>query len=110
MAPTKIMLIRHGEKHHDFPDDKDIDENGRPDKASLNHRGWRRAAALAPFFNRPHVAGVAQPDWIFAAAPGDDSRRPMQTVTLLAEAMWPDRAVRAFRFNASIDGDDIAKL
>ncbi len=110
MAPTKIMMIRHGEKQKYFPGDKDIGQDGQIDKASLNHRGWRRAAALAHFFKTPQTANVLTPEWIFAAAPDEHSKRPMQTVTPVAMLLWPDALQRAQHFNALIGVDDIDGL
>jgi broad specificity phosphatase PhoE len=90
LAPTKIMIIRHGEKAKDFPGDPNINREGEPDDASLNSQGWRRAQALVGFFVDADPPGIATPDIIFAAAPDQDSARPMETVTPLAERLWPD--------------------
>jgi hypothetical protein len=110
MAPTKIMIIRHGEKEKDFPGDPNIDRNGKPDDASLNSQGWRRAQALVGFFVDADAPGIARPDWIFAAAPSEDSQRPMETVTPLAEALWEDANERSQRFNTKIAVDDLQGL
>jgi hypothetical protein len=89
-GPTKIMLIRHAEK----PPPTGIDTDGSPDKHSLIVRGWQRAGALVPFFERPTRDGIATPATIFAATTSDDgaidaddskSLRPTETVTPLAE-------------------------
>jgi broad specificity phosphatase PhoE len=110
MAPTKIMVIRHGEKEKDFPGDPNIDRNGKPDDSSLNTQGWRRAQALVGFFVDADAPGVAKPNWLFAAAPSADSKRPMETVTLLAEALWENAAERGRRFNSEIGVDNLQGL
>jgi broad specificity phosphatase PhoE len=97
MPPTKIMIIRHGEKEKDFPGDPNIDRSGKPDDSSLNSQGWRRAQALVGFFVDADAPEISKPDWIFAAAPSADSQRPMETATPLAEALWPG-AEREQRF------------
>ena len=110
MAPTKIMLIRHGEKQSDFPDDPNIDRNGQPDRTSLNHQGWRRAQKLVGFFEDAYAPGIGTPSTIFAAAPNSDSQRPLETVTPFAEALWPDPTVRAERFQTAFAVDDYDKM
>src|ERR1700734_2052846 len=110
MAPTKIMIIRHGEKEKDFPGDPNIDRNGKPADGSLNSQGWRRAQALVGFFVDADAPGIARPDWIFAAAPSEDSQRPMETVMPLAEALWEDANERSQRFNTKIAVDDLQGL
>ncbi len=100
MPPTKIMLIRHGEKQ-EVPPPAAIDENGTPDKHSLIPRGWERAGALVPLFRCqiPNPA-IARPTAIFAAAASSDvslafaegedlakSLRPQETVAPLARAL-----------------------
>jgi len=108
MPARKIMIVRHGEKEKDFPGDPNVDRDGKPDEASLNTQGWARAQALVGFFDDADAPGIAKPDMIFAAAPAADSKRPMETVTPLAEALWPDAADRARHFNTAHDVDDLA--
>ena len=82
MAPSRIMIIRHGESH----DEPGVDAPDRPDAHSLDVRGWQRAGALARFF-RPHAGPTdLTPDTIFSSkiAKGSESKRPQQTVAPLA--------------------------
>jgi broad specificity phosphatase PhoE len=104
MPPTKIMLIRHGEKQIS-PPPAGIDENGTHDKHALTPRGWQRAGALVPLFRGqiPNPS-IARPTAIFAAAIGDDgppilspdgeeigkSLRPQETIAPLSRAMSLD--------------------
>jgi hypothetical protein len=100
--PTKIMVIRHAEK----PDDKHdgVTSHGQPNKESLIVGGWQRAGALAALFdpaNGPlQNANLAVPKVIYAADPeapsiaadddgkvGSKSKRPLQTITPLAERL-----------------------
>jgi broad specificity phosphatase PhoE len=100
--PTKIMVIRHAEK----PDDQHegVTSHGQSDKESLIVRGWQRAGALAALFdpaNGPlQNANLAVPKMIYAADPeaasatadddgkvGSKSKRPLQTITPLAERL-----------------------
>jgi len=95
------MLIRHGEKQPDAgPPPYGVDSNGEQDKHSLIVRGWQRAGALVPFFQRPWAKGIERPDSIYASKVGDTeliadghdvskSLRPQQTVTPLANAIEP---------------------
>lgn len=82
MAPSRIMIIRHGESH----DKPGVDAPDKSDEHSLDVRGWQRAGALARFF-RPHEGPTdLTPDAIFASkiAEGSESKRPQQTVAPLA--------------------------
>jgi hypothetical protein len=74
--PAKVMIMRHGEK---------------PEKGDdLTQKGQERAWALVPFFTCDSLYG--KPDAIFAQEPTDEhrSRRPVQTVTPLANALKVD--------------------
>lgn len=74
--PAQVIIIRHGEK----PRDGD----------SLNTRGRERAAALAPFFQETkEVLAFGTPVAIYAFKPSktDTSKRSIETVTPLAEAL-----------------------
>ena len=103
--PTKIMIIRHGEK----PPKKggppfDIQEDGSPGNGkSLIVQGWQRAGALnnffAPYKLSPSTAGIATPDYIYAASPSNESQRPCETVTPLAA--WLKYAQGSPQFNVS---------
>jgi hypothetical protein len=85
MPATKIMLIRHAEK----PDDKDggVDQKGNADKHDLIVRGWQRAGALVQFFANPRDPNgpIKRPATLFATEPASESKRPLHTVTPLAE-------------------------
>ena len=85
MPATKIMLIRHAEK----PDGKDggVDQKGNADKHDLIVRGWQRAGALVQFFANPRDPNgpIKRPATLFATEPGSESKRPLHTVTPLAE-------------------------
>src|SRR5947209_19563807 len=92
--PTKIMAIRHGEKHKFAPtlhgvQDKNVNEQRAIDPSSLNRRGWLRAAARVDFFMRPATPDGARPDWIFATHPDEHSQRPKHTVDAVDQAVWP---------------------
>jgi broad specificity phosphatase PhoE len=83
MTPKRIMFIRHAEKS-DVPG-KGVQPDGMQDDESLTVRGWQRAGALAQFFARPEL----KPGVIFASGlgHGSKSKRPLQTVTPLAELL-----------------------
>jgi broad specificity phosphatase PhoE len=102
-GPTKIMIIRHGEK----PTIKNqppfgVTQDGEQDWESLTVRGWLRAAGLGRLFNPagnqfPNGA-LDRPALIYASAPrhpgvaleqdeGSKSKRPLQTITPLAQEL-----------------------
>jgi hypothetical protein len=100
--PAKIMVIRHAEK----PDaaHEGVTPHGAGDKESPIVRGWQRAGALAALFdpaNGPlQNAHLAVPKTIYASDPekasteadddgpaGSKSKRPLQTITPLAERL-----------------------
>jgi hypothetical protein len=89
---TRIMIIRHGEKHNGGHD-RGVSIDGLHTKHELTVRGWQRAGALVRFF--APVGGMAQgsaistPRSIFASAPTPQSPslRPTHTVKLLAELL-----------------------
>jgi hypothetical protein len=90
--PTKIMIIRHGEKPARSPGKKgswDVLVDGESgDGKSLIVPGWQRAGALnvffAPYKAKPANPKIATPDYIYAANPEGESHRPCETVTPLA--------------------------
>jgi hypothetical protein len=106
MAPRKIMLIRHAEKEPDAgPPPFGVNAEGEHDKHSLTPRGWQRAGALVPFFDRAWAAGVERPDAVYASAVGKDaliadghdiskSLRPQQTVSPLVDAIAPKKGLQ----------------
>ena len=100
--PTKIMVIRHAEK----PDGthEGVTSHGDPDKESLIVRGWQRAGALVVLFDPANGSlqnpNLAMPKVIYASDPekgseaddddgkkGSKSKRPLQTITPLAERL-----------------------
>jgi hypothetical protein len=89
--PTKIMIIRHGEKPSDDGAIRGVSEDGSHDPNELAVRGWQRAGALVHFFaptnhQFSHPA-LATPDVIFASAPTGhiESLRSKHTVLLVAQ-------------------------
>jgi broad specificity phosphatase PhoE len=107
MPPTKLMLVRHGEKQPDAgPPPYGVDADGNADKHSLSVRGWQRAGALVPFFKQRLSPNVDVPDAIYASKVGavvlmedghdvSKSLRPQQTVTPLADALGLASGVQA---------------
>lgn len=91
-----LYIIRHAEK----PDGKGpagVDANGNDDPESLTPRGWARAGAWAELFV-PSLGepSLKTPQVLFASAPskhhkdnpdGSKSRRPLETITPLAEKL-----------------------
>ena len=82
MAPSRIMIIRHGEAHGE----PGVSPPDRPDEHSLEVRGWQRAGALARFFRPKDGPSSLTPSTIFASkiAGGSETKRPQQTVAPLA--------------------------
>ncbi|MFO1207777.1 MAG: hypothetical protein U1E40_00985 [Amaricoccus sp.] len=105
MPADQIIVIRHAQKPTRKPKRIGILEDGTADPESLTVRGWQHAGALAAVFAGPGSGAadalVARPDVIFAAgagkrkarigdkevAVGSHSKRPLQTVSRLAEAL-----------------------
>lgn len=110
MAPTKIMIIRHGEKPEPDASDKGVaPSGGGSDPANLTAKGWKRAEKLVSFFVDADAPGIATPTVIFACKPTPDSRRPQETILPLVKALWDD-ASRPRHFNTDIDRDDFTDL
>src|SRR5271157_3604563 len=104
--PTKIMIIRHGEKPPKTPNTKPLDVklDGSPgDGKSLIVPGWQRAGALnaffAPYNATPSTLEIAGPDYIYAADPKGESQRPCETVTPLA--VWLGYQQGSDQFNVT---------
>jgi hypothetical protein len=91
MTPKRIMFIRHAEKPAVPSDGGGVQPDGSQDGESLTVRGWQRAGALVQFFARPEL----KPGVIFASGlgHGSKSKRPMQTVTPLADLLSETEAV-----------------
>lgn len=90
---TKIMVVRHAEKPSGDPPPYGVTAEGERESESLTVRGWQRAGALCPLFAPPggtfqHPA-LAEPQFLFASKPTrrNGSRRPVETVTPLAEKL-----------------------
>ncbi len=92
---TKIMLVRHAEKP-DKVSTYGVTRNGKQSKESLEVRGWQRAGALAnllaPDNSHFQNGGLARPQFLFASKPlkRKGSRRPIETITPLAEKLRID--------------------
>jgi hypothetical protein len=92
MTPKRIMFIRHAEKSGAPGDGEGVQPDGTQDDESLTVRGWQRAGALARFLSsRPEL----KPGVIFASGlgRGSKSKRPLQTVTPLADLLKETEAV-----------------
>jgi hypothetical protein len=106
MAPRQIIIIRHAQKPTAKPRRRGIREDGTNDHESLIVQGWQHAGSLAAIFAgpgpNPLEHGLNRPDVIFAAGigkkrvkgadgktvtVGSHSRRPLQTITAMAERM-----------------------
>lgn len=78
-APAQVLIIRHAEKPETGDD--------------LSPEGYKRAEALVPYFeSNPAVTRYGTPVAIYAMKPaddgsGDESRRPIETVTPLAQSL-----------------------
>jgi phosphohistidine phosphatase SixA len=92
-SPTKILIIRHGEKPGDPATDNADD--GR----DLSPRGFERAAALAVYV--PNT--FAPPDFLFATEESKHSNRPVETITPLAKAL-------GIEINSKHADDDFQKV
>lgn len=90
---NKIMVIRHAEKPSNDSPDEGVTEEGERDKESLTVRGWQRAGALAALFapaqNSFRHPSLAVPQFLYASKPirRNGSRRPVETITPLAEKL-----------------------
>jgi hypothetical protein len=90
VTPSKIMIIRHGEKPRADGTDAGVSPAGLADPEDLTVRGWQRSGALVRFFTpvggRFSHPEVATPDHIFASAIAHHSKslRPQHTVLALA--------------------------
>jgi hypothetical protein len=85
----KVILIRHAEK----PDD--------PSNNDLSPQGFERANCIAPFFADPSAFGI---EALYACHPTDQypSKRPIETVTPLAERMQLKIDTRYARMNTGL--------
>ncbi len=116
--PTKIMIIRHGEKPPSKPNTKPLDVklDGEPGGGkSLIVAGWQRGGALnaffAPYDASPANSHIAKPAYIYAADPKGESERPCETVTPLADWLGYKQGSAEFNVTYDINGGekDLAK-
>ncbi len=90
---TKIILLRHAEKPAKDKEPYGVTPNGEHSKESLSVRGWQRAGALTNFFAPAdgifQHASLAKPQFLYASKPlrRKGSRRPLETITPLAEKL-----------------------
>ena len=103
---TKIMVMRHAEKPAKDGAPYGVTLEGERNKESLQPRGWQRAGALANLFTptngRILNAALAKPQFLYASKPlrRKGSRRPMETITPLAEKL-------AIRINSHYERSDV---
>jgi hypothetical protein len=90
---TKIIILRHAEKPAKDNAPYGVTRKGERSKESLSVRGWQRAGALTSFFtpangDLPHPS-LAIPQFLYASKPlrRKGSRRPLETITPLAEKL-----------------------
>jgi hypothetical protein len=89
----KIMVMRHAEKPAKDGPPYGVTLEGKPNKESLQLIGWQRAGALANLFAPSNGAmqntALAKPQFLYASKPlqRKGSRRPLQTITPLAEKL-----------------------
>lgn len=89
----KILLIRHAEKPAKDSPPYGVTRKGERSKDSLEVRGWQRAGALthlfAPANGHFQHSSLARPQFLFASKPVKrrGSRRPVETITPLAEKL-----------------------
>jgi broad specificity phosphatase PhoE len=92
---TRIMLIRHAEKHNGGRE-RGVNIEGIHTHHELTVRGWQRAGALvryfAPMGGMPDGSPISTPRTIFASAATAESPslRAQHTVELLAAALGID--------------------
>ena len=91
--PPKILVMRHAEKPARDSAPFGVTRKGERSKESLEIRGWQRAGALAnllaPADNHFQNSQLAKPQVLYASKPlrRRGSRRPMETITPLAEKL-----------------------
>ncbi|MDQ3806320.1 MAG: histidine phosphatase family protein [Acidobacteriota bacterium] len=106
---SKIMLIRHAEKPPHSPPPYGVTDEGERESESLTVRGWQRAGALAVLFAPAGGSfqdpALAEPQFLYASKPKkrNGSRRPLETITPLAEKL-------AIRINANFPKPDADEM
>lgn len=87
------MLLRHAEKPAKDHAPYGVTRKGERSKESLEVRGWQRAGALANLFvpaaDQLQHRELATPQFLYASKPlrRKGSRRPIETITPLAEKL-----------------------
>ncbi len=86
------MLMRHAEKPDKDAAPYGVTRKGERSKESLQVRGWERAGALVTLFAPPNGqvnTSLATPQFLFVSKPlrRKGSRRPIETITPLAEKL-----------------------
>ena len=106
---TKIMLLRHAEKPAKDNAPYGVNRKGERNKESLAVRGWQRAGALTNLFvpangHCQHPA-LAKPQFLYASKPllRKGSRRPLQTITPLADKL-------AIKINSEFQRSDFESM
>jgi broad specificity phosphatase PhoE len=94
-----LYLISHAEKPTGDSKPHGSNDRGEPDKHSLTPLGWARARALVGLFSSGQ-RGIAVPQHLFASR-RDGSRRPLETITPLAEKL-------GLPVDSTIAADDVA--
>ncbi len=103
------MLIRHAEKPPHSPPPYGVTDEGERESESLTVRGWQRAGALAVLFAPAGGSfqdpALAEPQFLYASKPKkrNGSRRPLETITPLAEKL-------AIRINANFPKPDADEM
>lgn len=103
------MVIRHAEKPAKDGPPYGITQKGERSKESLEVRGWQRAGALtklfAPTSGHFQDSSLAKPQFLYASKPlrRKGSRRPIETITPLAEKL-------AVQINAEFQRSDVEEM
>jgi hypothetical protein len=106
---TKIMVIRHAEKPANDPPPYGVTLKGEREKESLIVLGWQRAGALVGFFAPTNDSFqdplLAKPQFLYASKDikRNGSRRPIETITPLAEKL-------AIRINSNFAKDEAKEM
>ena len=110
---TKIMVIRHAEKPAKDGAPYGVTEKGKRSSESLEVRGWQRAGALMNSFAPTQVHlqhdSLATPQFLYASKPlrRRGSRRPMETITPLADKLRTKINTTFARFEYARMIDDV---
>ena len=97
-GPTRIYLIRHGEKPGSSGPPFGVDSDGSANPHSLLPRGWQRAGALVVLFTRSTGSTLATPTSLLSPDYGKPAKthehRTYQTVQPLAQRLGLTIATR----------------